>query len=131
MQGLTGGGSVSSGEVLPARARSASLPEAERPSPHAGRIFAAIVAVVIGGGLALVFLAGCEESETPQQKHDRLAWTAACSDESTLLASTSGSPNSFRCPNQRHRMRVQTATAAGEEIGALVFCECERGDGGR
>lgn len=51
----------------------------------------------------------------------------ACQDSATLVATTAGSPNGATCPNRHHRMRVVPATLAGEEIGATVFCECERG----
>lgn len=55
-----------------------------------------------------------------------------CVESATLLATTTGSPSDHSCPNVKHRMRVQPATiAGGEEIGALVFCECPRDrDGG-
>lgn len=54
-------------------------------------------------------------------------WNAPCVDESTLIATTTGSPNNFKCWNKHHRMHVQvTTTSSHEEIGALVFCECER-----
>ncbi len=47
-----------------------------------------------------------------------------CLDYSSLLATTTGSPNSLHCNNKHHKMRVEPVTKAGEEIGALVFCEC-------
>lgn len=47
-----------------------------------------------------------------------------CASESTLVATTSGSPSSATCPNRYHKMRVEPVTRAGEEIAALVFCEC-------
>lgn len=58
-------------------------------------------------------------------------WEKPCTDMSWLLATTAGSPNQAACPNKSHRMRVQVATTPSqEEIGALVFCECQR-DGGQ
>lgn len=53
--------------------------------------------------------------------------SGACADESWLLATTAGSPDNAKCPNPLHHMRVQVATTpSNEEIGALVFCECDR-----
>jgi hypothetical protein len=68
-----------------------------------------------------------ESHESKQKRYEREQWEKPCSDEAVLLATTSGSPNSFRCSNQRHRMRVQVATASSnEEAAALIFCECVR-----
>lgn len=54
-------------------------------------------------------------------------WTEPCHDQSSLLATTAGSPDNFECPNKLHRMRVQVASkATNEEAAALVFCECQR-----
>lgn len=51
-----------------------------------------------------------------------------CSDQSTLLATTSGSPSYFTCPNRLHEMQVQVATTpSNAEAAALVFCKCRRG----
>jgi hypothetical protein len=47
-----------------------------------------------------------------------------CFNTSMLLATTAGSPNGYSCNNKHHKMRVEPVTKAGEEIGALVFCEC-------
>lgn len=47
-----------------------------------------------------------------------------CIDSATLVATTTGSPNEYSCTNKHHKMRVEASTKAGEEIGALVFCEC-------
>lgn len=83
--------------------------------------------------LVALFLLGCEQEtyEQIQRRQTIEAWNAACADESYLLATTSGSPSGHRCPNKRHRMRVQVAThPSNEEAAALVFCECRRGDGG-
>lgn len=78
--------------------------------------------------IALMLSAGCQPS---QKELWQAAWTAPCQDESVLLATTAGSPSSFKCSNRGHRMRVEIASApANEEFGALVFCECVRpGDG--
>lgn len=65
------------------------------------------------------------EREVTEQK----AWNGLCHDESVLLATTAGSPDSFRCSNKNHRMRVQVASvASNEEAAALVFCECVRNE---
>ena len=52
--------------------------------------------------------------------------TDECQDSATLLATTAGSPDNYTCPNKHHKMRVESVTKAGEEIGATVFCECVR-----
>lgn len=49
-----------------------------------------------------------------------------CRDVTTLAATTAGSPNSATCPNKRHKMRVETRTVSGDEIGVSVFCECQK-----
>lgn len=70
---------------------------------------------------------GCDDQETQQRRWEENRWEAPCRDSSTLLATTTGSPNSITCPNKHHRLRVQPVTvAAREEIGALAFCECVR-----
>jgi hypothetical protein len=72
--------------------------------------------------------AACDPPETEEQRAAR-AWAEPCHDESTLLATTAGSPDHFRCPNRRHRMQVQVATTgSNEEAAALVFCRCANGD---
>lgn len=76
-------------------------------------------------------LSACEDPQRAadaraKQLRDR-AWEEPCHDASRLLATTSGSPDDFECPNKHHRMRVTVATkATNEEAAALVFCECER-----
>lgn len=69
-------------------------------------------------------LVGCELTATAEHRREREAWHGPCADSATLLATTGGSPNTAACPNKRHRMRSAVATAQGEEIGALVVCEC-------
>lgn len=82
--------------------------------------------------LALVCLLGCDEmsGKADQQRAEEARikqWEGPCADKSWLLATTTGSPSIATCPNKRHHMRVQVATtASNEEVGALVFCECER-----
>lgn len=76
-------------------------------------------------------LAGCDGHETSREAHERRereAWESDdCADSATLLATTSGAPDSDTCTNKHHRMRVQVAThPSNEEAAALVFCECER-----
>lgn len=79
-----------------------------------------------------LFSAGCWESPRTAQlqeesQEEAREWNAPCRDESVLLATTAGSPNSFTCPNRLHKMRVQVATApSNEEAAAIVFCECQR-----
>lgn len=78
--------------------------------------------------LLALMVAGCDNGEDAQ-KHQRGVWEGPCHDESWLLATTSGSPSSAKCPNKNHRMRVQVASMASqEEAAALVFCECQRPD---
>jgi hypothetical protein len=70
---------------------------------------------------------GPETQEHADKRWAQEKWEAPCSDEATLLASTAGSPDHFKCPNKNHVMRVQVSTTPShEEIGALVFCECAR-----
>jgi hypothetical protein len=54
----------------------------------------------------------------------KVKFNEPCLDTSTLVATTAGSPNQFSCSNKLHRMKVETKVIAGEEIGALVFCQC-------
>ena len=86
--------------------------------------------------LPLLLLNSClaEDCLDPERAAERegarraaAAWIAPCTDQSWLLATTAGSPSHAVCPNQRHRMHVQVATtSSNEEVGALVFCECQR-----
>jgi hypothetical protein len=81
--------------------------------------------------LTTLTLTGCD-GESEWEKQERLAWSAPCKDEATLLATTAGSPSVKKCPNRLHVMQVQVATqASNEEAAALVFCRCERGDAGK
>jgi len=83
--------------------------------------------------LTALTLAGCscESVEESQKRQEREAWNGPCKDEATLLATTSGSPNSEQCVNRLHVMQVQVAThPSNEEAAALVFCKCDRGDAG-
>ena len=77
--------------------------------------------------LFLGALPGCESQESVNKRYARELYEGPCHDESSLLATTSGSPNSVTCPNRLHRMHVQVAThPSNEEAAALVFCQCER-----
>ena len=80
--------------------------------------------------IALAVLISACDTETDAQlaaRWDREEWNGRCRDEATLVATTSGSPSSTRCPNRLHRMRVQVASSpSNEEFGAVVFCECTR-----
>lgn len=87
-----------------------------------------LVAVTI-----FVFCYGCDHDaeqrkiDARNRERERLEREGPCFDESTLLATTTGSPSSYKCPNRKHRMHVQVAThPSNEEAAALVFCECER-----
>jgi hypothetical protein len=81
-----------------------------------------------------ILLLGCEKDlcgnniEFSPNAHARcvkdLQLNGPCLDTSTLVATTAGSPNGFSCSNKLHRMKVETKVIAGEEIGALVFCQC-------
>jgi hypothetical protein len=68
---------------------------------------------------------GCETTDMVLAREAREAWHAPCADTAVLLATTGGSPNDVRCSNKRHRMRVTPAAVSGEEVGALVACECQ------
>lgn len=73
--------------------------------------------------LAMTTLIACDQEEAYRKRE----WEGPCKDESTLLATTAGSPNRFECSNKLHRMHVQVATtSSNEEAAALVFCECVR-----
>ena len=77
-------------------------------------------------------LAGCgdfdrrEKDKLEAEKQAERDWNGPCRDQSTLLATTAGSPSTFICSNKQHRMQVQIAThPSNEEAAALVFCKCE------
>jgi hypothetical protein len=76
--------------------------------------------------LILFILTACENPIPTESNNSRQSqWIEPCHDSAVLLATTSGSPNAFECPNQLHRMRVQVVTSPSkEEAAALVFCEC-------
>jgi hypothetical protein len=79
--------------------------------------------------ILIMWLTACkyESQEQADARRAHEAWIGPCSDNSVLLATTSGSPSQFTCPNREHRMRVQVATnSSNEEAAALVFCECRR-----
>jgi hypothetical protein len=78
---------------------------------------------ILCAGLVLL---SCENQEAYEKRRAAEKWNEECLDESTMVATTAGSPNSASCTNRLHRMKVQSVTLAGEEIGALVFCECQR-----
>ena len=77
--------------------------------------------------LFLLALPGCEDTDAINARIDREIYEGPCHDESSLLATTGGSPSHCKCPNKLHRMHVQVAThPSNEEAAALVFCQCER-----
>jgi hypothetical protein len=79
--------------------------------------------------LAIALLCWACDRETDEQRADRFAakvWNEPCADQAGLLATTTGSPSSLRCPNRLHHMQVEVAThPSNEEAAALVFCKCE------
>lgn len=81
--------------------------------------------------LIFFILTACESPNLAEPvKNRQIQWDEPCHDQAILLATTTGSPDSFECSNRLHRMRVQVATnPSKEEAAALVFCECDR-DGG-
>jgi hypothetical protein len=98
--------------------------------------FVVTIIVTVGGviGGLIYWLAQQESTADAFARERREAWVEPCRDQSTLLATTAGSPSSFECPNRQHRMRVQVATTpTNEEAAALVVCECvtpkERAEG--
>ena len=103
------------------------------------RPFPRVIICIIGVGL---FVTACEKYETQaryeqEQRNKEWSemelkeWVGECHDKSWLLATTFGSPDSAKCTNRKHRMKVQLASAPShEKFGAVVFCECER-DGGQ
>lgn len=90
--------------------------------------------VIIVVGIAAACIFGLFKAVDYMQTKDRAHWqreeerlrNGPCSDTSTLIATTAGSPSSASCVNRLHRMHVQPVTQSGEEVGAVVFCECER-----
>jgi outer membrane biosynthesis protein TonB len=82
-------------------------------------------------GLVLLLLltaCGVEDDAARQREVQRQKeWNEPCHDQSVLLATTAGSPNSLECPNKLHKMHVQVQTTkSNEEAAALVFCECQK-----
>ena len=97
-------------------------------------VVGAVAVTGILGGLIWVANASAESDRQRYAAEKREALEGECHDQAVLLATTAGSPDERNCPNRRHRMRVTIATTAGEEVGALVFCECQRdapADGGK
>lgn len=98
-----------------------------RMSPPERRSRLALAVFCVG---ALVVLGvGCSEGEDrerrrAEQAEAELAKALNCADESTLLASTTGSPDRMRCSNARHRIEYQVVSAGSEEVGSLVVCRC-------
>lgn len=94
--------------------------------------------------LIVVSLVGCETEcqrqaaiaeserlgEAKRQREADEAWEGRCLNHATLVATTAGSPSEQQCWNKHHRMRVEAATKSGEEIGAVIFCECVEPDAG-
>jgi hypothetical protein len=82
--------------------------------------------------MVALMTAGCEERERAQralfakERAEELEAerNAPCRDSARLIATTTGSPDDMVCPNKLHRIEVQPATLAGEEIGATVTCRC-------
>lgn len=86
-------------------------------------LIGAVVFVGVIGGIVWFFI----WVDAKQERGRRELREGPCSDQSTLLATTSGSPSSFTCPNKLHEMQVQVAThPSSEEAAALVFCKCGR-----
>ena len=83
-------------------------------------IIAAVVAVLGGFGAFIYYGEKRHMAEANEKR------TGHCFDASRVIATTAGSPDDYTCPNIGHRMRLQPVTKAGEEIGAVVFCECQR-----
>lgn len=98
------------------------------------------VAALVLGGISFVRFV-MWEGDRAEHRAAMQAQTAAaaehdrrfgpCVETATLLATTTGSPDTVNCPNVRHKMRVVPATVpSGEEAAATVFCECVAVDGG-
>lgn len=100
-------------------------------------LFTVVGFVVAVSTMIWLMAAGIDRGEQKQKRESsekaHELWEGPCKDESVLVATTTGSPNSFQCWNKHHRMRVEVATkSTNEEAAAIVFCECDRGptDGG-
>lgn len=96
---------------------------------------------LVGVALWLLLLAtlagtsGCESEQDMRLRYVReaaelhAAESAAmarvpCVEETTLLATTAGSPDDVKCKHPRHVIETKPATLAGEEIGVVVVCRC-------
>lgn len=90
-------------------------------------IIIVITVMLIVGSFASV---SCDNGPSPaarEQLRKDKEWNEPCASESVLVATTTGSPNSFKCTNKHHVMRVQvTTTKTNEEVGAIIFCECAK-----
>jgi hypothetical protein len=82
-------------------------------------------------GVVVGFVAAVESSRRADESEKREAVEGPCVDSATLVATSSGSPSSTQCVNKRHKMRVQVTSIAGNEVGAVVHCECQPEAGGR
>lgn len=92
--------------------------------------FAVFVGVVLS--LFALFIFAIIKNDERQERERKAAeveqYEGPCKDESSLLATTSGSPSALTCTNKLHEMQVQVAThPSSEEAAALVFCKCRRG----
>lgn len=83
-----------------------------------------LVITLVGLGFLGAFIFADLNADKRYERQKREAWEGPCADSSTLVATSTGSPNAETCSNKRHKMRVQVTTISGNEIGALVFCEC-------
>ena len=94
------------------------------PDTEAGRVIDArapwvrrLTAVVVGASAATA----CDNYEADRKRE----WEAPCRDESTLIATTAGSPDRAVCPNRQHKMRVAvTSGSTPNNAAAVIFCEC-------
>ena len=88
-----------------------------------------LIAAVVALSGAVWWLGSWVSDGQERQRRDEIKERreGPCKDESMLLATTSGSPSYFACPNRLHEMQVQVAThPSNEEAAALVFCKCRR-----
>jgi hypothetical protein len=101
-----------------------SVPVEPDPDTEAGRVIDArapwvrrLTAVVVGASAATA----CDNYEADRKRE----WEAPCRDESTLIATTAGSPDRAVCPNRQHKMRVAvTSGSTPNNAAAVIFCEC-------
>jgi len=87
---------------------------------------------------ATLLLAGCKDKYgcpggifPDYECQDRARYNSSvCMDSVTLVSTAAGTANGITCNNVHHRLRVEPVEKSGNQIGTLVFCECQKGEPG-